>query len=204
MHVEVGGRRPPGALESPLDLVRRERDSLARALRESEARYRRLLVTEQQERAQAEAAEANLRAILAASPQPIIVLDLEGYVKSWNAAAERTLGWSAEEIIDRPLPTIPEAEQTAADSVFLELVAGATIVGMEVRRQRQDRSWIDLIISASPATLPGPGCMQRITGNDAGERGEKEIQQSNPEGVQVRAVRRWPRALRSWPPSLRP
>jgi diguanylate cyclase (GGDEF)-like protein/PAS domain S-box-containing protein len=128
----------------------REREQLANALQESEARYRRLLLTEQQQRSQAEAAEATLRGILAASPQPILVLDLEGYVKSWNAAAEQTLGWTAEEIINRPLPTIPETARDAANAVFVQLVAGETIVGMEVRRQKKDGSWIDLSISAAP------------------------------------------------------
>jgi PAS domain S-box-containing protein len=133
-------------LKRKLEAALQERERLATALRESEARYRLLLVTEQQQRSQAEAAEAILRA----SPLPIIVLDLEGYVKSWNTAAERTLGWTAEEILDRPLPTIPEASRDAANVVFLQLLAGETIVGMEVRRQKKDGSWIDLSISAAP------------------------------------------------------
>ena len=152
-HAITSPFRPAGEAEElrvQLEAVRAERDRLQAALRESKARYRSLLAAEQQERANAEAAEANLRSVLAASPQPIVVLDLAGCVKSWNTAAERTLGWTAEEILDRGLPIIPPEQQEAANAVFYRLLAGETILGMEVRRQRKDGAWIDLSISAAP------------------------------------------------------
>src|SRR5947209_10655090 len=42
-----------------------------------------------------------------ASPLAIIALDGEGRVKMWNRGAERIFGWTEDEVIGRPLPTIP-------------------------------------------------------------------------------------------------
>jgi two-component system sensor histidine kinase/response regulator len=47
------------------------------------------------------------QAIVSASPLPILTLDLEGRVQSWNPAAERVFGWSAQEATGRINPMVP-------------------------------------------------------------------------------------------------
>ena len=71
----------------------REIANLRRALHRSEARYR--LIVE------------------SAVDYAIIATDLDGTVTTWNEAAETTLGWSAEQMIGRPIKTIFTREDVA-------------------------------------------------------------------------------------------
>ena len=64
----------------------------------------------QRKRAERELQQSNdlLRAIIEAAPTAIIGLDLDGNVQMvWNPAAEKMLGWSAQEAMGRPLPSVP-------------------------------------------------------------------------------------------------
>jgi PAS domain-containing protein len=47
------------------------------------------------------------QALIRASPLAIIALDARGRVTLRKPAAERSLGWREEEILGRPLPSIP-------------------------------------------------------------------------------------------------
>ena len=54
-------------------------------------------------------ADAFVRMTFAASPLPIVALDVEGRVTLWNGAAETTFGWSASEAVGtRPSPELAE------------------------------------------------------------------------------------------------
>jgi PAS domain S-box-containing protein len=92
-----------------------------------------------------------LRAIIEAAPVAIIGLDLDGNVHSvWNSAAEKMLGWSAQEVMGLPLPTVP-AEKKEEFWRFRERIGkGLTLNGIEVLRQKRDGSPIDYSIYASP------------------------------------------------------
>ncbi len=48
-----------------------------------------------------------LKAIVDASPLPIVAFDAGGRVSVWSAAAERTFGYSAAEVRGKPVPVIP-------------------------------------------------------------------------------------------------
>ena len=65
----------------------------------SEARALRLL--QQQQLAGGRAAE--LQAIVAASPDAVIGLDIQGVVTAWNPRAEAIFGWTSEEIVGQRL-----------------------------------------------------------------------------------------------------
>ena len=52
------------------------------------------------------ASEAQLRAIIDHSPSAIIVFSTTGEILLWNSAAERLYGWTAAEVLGRPLPMV--------------------------------------------------------------------------------------------------
>jgi PAS domain S-box-containing protein len=113
------------------------------------------MVEDVTERKQAEEALQHsrdlLRAVIEAAPVAIIGLDLDGCVHSvWNPAAEKMLGWCAEEVMGRPLPTVPADRQEEFKN-FRDLIrSGKTIDGVVVRRQKHDSTPIDYSIYASP------------------------------------------------------
>ena len=94
--------------------------------------------------------DQTLQAIIQASPLAIVVLDTEGVVKLWNAAAERIYGWRAEEVLGRPLPTIPAGQEEELRRNHERAVAGQNFVNYETRRLRKDGTFVDVSISTAP------------------------------------------------------
>ncbi|HLL74176.1 MAG TPA: PAS domain S-box protein [Pyrinomonadaceae bacterium] len=91
-----------------------------------------------------------LQAIIEASPLAIVTLDEAAVVRSWNPAAERTFGWTEEEIVGRPLPTVPEELQEEVARNHAAAVAGSSFTNFETRRRRKDGTVIDVSISTAP------------------------------------------------------
>jgi PAS domain S-box-containing protein len=91
-----------------------------------------------------------LSALIQAAPVGIIVLDPEGRVKFWSAAAERMCGWTAEEVLDQPLPIVPPEKRDEHRALRERVLRGEAFTGVEVRRQRRDGSPIDLSLSGTP------------------------------------------------------
>jgi len=103
-----------------------------------------------------------LRAIIEAAPTAIAGLDLDGNVQLvWNPAAEKMLGWRAEEVMGRLLPSVPAESQEEFRGFRERIRSGKTLDGVEVRRKKRDGTLIDYSIYASP--LHDAEC--RITGN---------------------------------------
>ena len=51
-------------------------------------------------------ANETLRAVIETSPLAIYTLDLEGVVRTWNSSAQKMFGYTEEEAVGAPLPTI--------------------------------------------------------------------------------------------------
>jgi PAS domain S-box-containing protein len=104
------------------------------------------------ERALAEARAANqkLEAIIEASPLGIITLDAAGLVKSWNPAAERIYGWTEDEVLDRPLPTVPPSLRAEMERNHDAAVRGEHFSNYETVRVRKDGSRVEVSISTAP------------------------------------------------------
>ncbi|WDT77025.1 MAG: EAL domain-containing protein [Candidatus Manganitrophus sp.] len=114
-----------------------------RELREAEVR---------RERKKAEEAlqESNqtLEAVVQSSPLAIIVIDPAGNVRMWNPAAEQILGWSAREVLGRPIPIRPE--ETKKENRDREAEQEVKrFVNLERRYKRKDGVLIDTSISTS-------------------------------------------------------
>ena len=71
-----------------------------------------------------------------ASPVPIIAVDTDNRVTTWNPAAEELFGWSEKEVMGRPLPIIPIDEADAAAVMHQRLLLGEVLTGIEVRRRK--------------------------------------------------------------------
>jgi PAS domain S-box-containing protein len=92
-----------------------------------------------------------LRAIIEAAPTPIIGLDREGRVCNvWNPAAEKMLGWSAEEVMGRMLPSVPPEKLGEFERLQEWIGQGKVLNGIEVRRRRRDGTPVEYSIYASP------------------------------------------------------
>ena len=95
--------------------------------------------------ARLEDALGRLGAIVAASPLPIFTIDSEGRIKSWNAAAERVFGWSADEVLGRPNPTVPPELEDEYRANIAAVLDGGQLAG-SFRRRRRDGSPIEIAL----------------------------------------------------------
>jgi PAS domain S-box-containing protein len=104
------------------------------------------------QRAEEELRHSNelMRALIAASPLAIVMLDPAGAVTMWNAAAERIFGWSEAEALGRPAPFVPAAKRGEFDRLRARVLGGEVLTGVEVRRRRKDGAAIDISVHAAP------------------------------------------------------
>jgi PAS domain S-box-containing protein len=99
----------------------------------------------------AELAQMRLAAIVQFSEDPIISKDLKGIVRSWNPAAERLFGYSAEEMIGRSITAIIPASRLAEeDYVLSRMRAGLPVEPFETVRQTKDGKLVDISLTVSP------------------------------------------------------
>ena len=102
------------------------------------------------ERKLAEATRARLAAIVESSQDAILSRDLDGRIVSWNAAAERLLGYTAAEVIGtEPLLVTPDRLHEIAENREL-LIHGKPLPGHETVRVTKDGRCIDVLLSGSP------------------------------------------------------
>ncbi len=90
------------------------------------------------------------RAMVSSSPVALYSVSLDGDVLTWNESAERVFGWTAEEVVGKPLPIVAEKQRDEFDALRREVVEGRSFLNREVVRQRRDGSSIDLSLSVAP------------------------------------------------------
>jgi PAS domain S-box-containing protein len=90
------------------------------------------------------------RALIDASPTAIIDFDLDGRVRSWNGGAAEIFGWTADEVIGRVSPIVPEQELPGFLETLERIAGGERVRDLDVRRLHRDGSLIDTVISAAP------------------------------------------------------
>jgi PAS domain S-box-containing protein len=96
-------------------------------------------------------ASAYLAAIVESSDDAIISKDLNGTIRSWNAAAERLFGYTAAEIVGKPVRIIiPADRQTEEDDILARLRKGERIEHYQTVRQAKDGRQLDVSITVSP------------------------------------------------------
>jgi PAS domain S-box-containing protein len=90
------------------------------------------------------------RALIDSSPMAIVDFDLEGRVRSWNAAATLMFGWNAGETIGRFSPIVPPDETQPFLDNLAEIGGGTTLRDLDLSRLRADGTLIDISITAGP------------------------------------------------------
>jgi PAS domain S-box-containing protein len=119
---------------------------------------------------QAFEATQRMAAVVEHSGEAIISHTPEGIVTSWNPAAERTFGYSAEEIIGRSIELLtPPARQREHPAFLSRLKAGHGVDHLETIRVRKDGTRFPVSITASPildaegAVVGGAAVMRDLT-----------------------------------------
>ncbi|MGB7623609.1 MAG: PAS domain S-box protein [Terriglobia bacterium] len=91
-----------------------------------------------------------LRALIQGSPLAINSLDRYGKVLLWNPAAEKLFGWTEREVLGKPNPCIPKAEEAEHLQMLKKVIGGHSFTGMETQRVKKDGSLVDVSASAAP------------------------------------------------------
>src|SRR5689334_11834346 len=92
-----------------------------------------------------------LAAIVESSDDAIISKDLNGVVRSCNAAAERMFGYSAAELVGKPIRLIiPADRQAEEDDIIARLRRGERMDHFQTVRRAKDGRLIDVSLTVSP------------------------------------------------------
>lgn len=98
-----------------------------------------------------ELARARLAAIVESSDDAIVSKNLAGIIQTWNQGAERIYGYSAREMIGRPMSLLLPADRPDEESEILgRLARGERVEHFETARLRKDGSRIEVSLSISP------------------------------------------------------
>jgi PAS domain S-box-containing protein len=93
--------------------------------------------------------DSELRSIVKTAPIGIVTTDHEGRIRTWNDAAERIFGYTADDVLGRVNPAIPDEELPAVRQRIYSVLEGAT-VQTSCRRIRKDKSFIYVSLIHSP------------------------------------------------------
>ncbi|WIG55390.1 MAG: Chemotaxis protein methyltransferase CheR [Rhodanobacteraceae bacterium] len=103
------------------------------------------------ERKQTEITNSRLAAIVESSDDAIIRKDLNGIIETWNAGAERIFGYTADEVIGKPVTILmPPDRVNEEPGILARLRRGERVDHYETVRQRKDGSLIDIALTVSP------------------------------------------------------
>jgi PAS domain S-box-containing protein len=98
--------------------------------------------------------EARLAAIVASSDDAIISKDLDGRIMSWNGAAERLFGYTAEEAVGQSITIIIPKDRLDEEVLVLSRIrAGLPVEHFETVRQHKAGHLIDISLTVSPIRM---------------------------------------------------
>jgi PAS domain S-box-containing protein len=96
-----------------------------------------------------------LSAIIDSADDAIITKTLQGIITSWNKGAERIFGYTASEIIGKPVNILIPADHQDEEPVILaKLRAGERIEHYETLRVRKDGTFVNISLTVSPIKNP--------------------------------------------------
>ncbi len=102
-------------------------------------------------RLEADRVRAHMEQVVTGSRDAVFSKDLQGVVTTWNPAAERLYGYTAEETIGRHVSFLmPDELKYEADEILAAIRRGEGIETHETRRVRKDGTEIHVSLTISP------------------------------------------------------
>jgi two-component system, cell cycle sensor histidine kinase and response regulator CckA len=96
-------------------------------------------------------AAARLAAIIESSKDAIVSKDLNGIVETWNAGAEHIYGYTAAEVIGKPMHfLLPPERWSEEDGILERLRRGEAVQHFDTSRIRKDGREIHISLAVSP------------------------------------------------------
>jgi PAS domain S-box-containing protein len=93
--------------------------------------------------------EERLRRLLEASPDPIVVYDMEGKATYVNPAFVEIFGWSSQELLGKNIEFVPEENWPETKGAIARMLRGEKIQSFETRRLTKDGRILDIQLSSS-------------------------------------------------------
>jgi PAS domain S-box-containing protein len=103
------------------------------------------------ERKRAEEIRERLAAVVDSSDDAIMSKDLNGVITAWNSGAEKIFGYSAAEVIGKPMLMLFPPERVHEERLILERIGrGESVEHFETVRVRKDGTRVDVSTAISP------------------------------------------------------
>ncbi|MDP9734820.1 UNVERIFIED_ORG: PAS domain S-box-containing protein [Rhizobium sp. SORGH_AS260] len=103
------------------------------------------------DRKKAEEFAERLAAIVTFSDDAIVSKDTQGIIQTWNKGAERLFGYTAADVIGKPITIlIPPERQDEEPEILARICRGEHIEHYETVRMKKDGSLIDVSLTVSP------------------------------------------------------
>jgi PAS domain S-box-containing protein len=107
-------------------------------------------------RLELERTRAHMEQVVAGTHDAVLSKDLDGIVTTWNPAAERLYGYTAEEAVGRHVSfLIPDELKHEVQTILATVRRGEKLDTHETRRMRKDGTVIDVGLTISPIGNPG-------------------------------------------------
>jgi PAS domain S-box-containing protein len=142
------------------------------------------------ERKRAEEMQQQMAALVEFADDAILAKNLDGVIHSWNPAAERLLGYRAEEIIGQPVTRLlPADRQDEEMRILARIGSGERVADFETLRRCKDGSLVPVSLTISPIRKRAGGSivgastiMRDITER---RRNEEHLRHSNEQLAQI-------------------
>lgn len=103
------------------------------------------------DRKDAERAAQQLSAIVESAEDAILAKDLDGVIITWNSGAERLFGYTADEVIGKPITVLIPADRLDEEPEILRRIrAGQRVEHFDTIRRRKDGSLVEISLTISP------------------------------------------------------
>lgn len=103
------------------------------------------------ERKKNEEIKNQLASIVLNSGDAIYAMSIDGQIQSWNPGAEKLYGYREKDAIGRNISiVVPEFKQNELNHLLNKVSKGERIEAFETKRQRKDKSMLDVSLTISP------------------------------------------------------